>query len=157
MLLLAQVATTDQTLLDAQTIALLSGVVIPLLVGLVSKLNASSGLKAIINAFLSAVAGTLATVTQVTAPQVRDFVIAILSTWVVSVATYYGVYKPTGVAGTVAEKTAGFGLGSPPVLQTGDKGFEDIGPLVADAGETGDPNVSDDLRRILDPEHPQAP
>lgn len=115
----------DATILDAQTVSLLVGVVIPLLVGLLSKLNASSGLKAILNAFLSAIAGALTTVTIVTEATLRDFVIAILSTWVVSVATYYGIWKPTGVAGTVAVKTSGFGVGSPPVVETDDKGKEE--------------------------------
>lgn len=114
-----------QVILDAQTISLLVGLVIPLLVGLLSKINASSGLKAVMNAFFSALAGALATVTTVDSASLREFVIAILSTWVVSVATYYGIWKPTGVAGTVAVSTRGFGIGSPPTVQTDDVGAED--------------------------------
>lgn len=117
--------TDSQVFLDAQAVALLAGIIIPLVVGLLAKMNASSGLKAILNAFLSALAGALVTVTQVDSATLRDFITAILSTWVVSVATYYGVWKPTGVAGTVAVATSGFGVGSPPVVETSDKGKED--------------------------------
>jgi hypothetical protein len=124
-----------QALLDAQTVAFLSGIIIPLLVGLLSKVSASSGLKAILNAFLSALAGVLATVTQVDSANARDFVIAIISTWVVSVATYYGVWKPTGVAGTVVAKSAGFGLGPDPKAQTEDKGVEDLGDRLSGASK----------------------
>lgn len=117
-----------EVLLDAQTISLLCGVVIPLLVGVLSKVNASSGLKAVLNALLSALAGALATFTQTGLSNGVDWktlIISILSVWIVSVATYYGVYKPTGVAGSVIAATSRFGLSSPPRVQTDDKGVED--------------------------------
>jgi hypothetical protein len=123
----AEVAQTS-TIIDAQTISLLCGVVIPLLVGLLAKINASDGLKAVINALLSALAGTLATFTQTglgAGVDWKTLVISILSVWVVSVATYYGVYKPTGVAGSLAAATPKFGFGPRPVLETDDKGVED--------------------------------
>lgn len=127
-MLIAQVAEVVQehkTLLDAQTIAMVTGLAIPLLVGLLSKINASSGLKGVLNAVLSATAGVLATVTQVDSANLRDFVIAMGSTWIVSVASYYGLWKPTGVAGTVIQATARFGVGSPPTLETDEKGVEE--------------------------------
>lgn len=113
--------------LDSQTLAVLTGVLIPILVGIVTKLDASSGLKAVLNAFLSAVAGALSTVVANSGQLVwREFVTGVAITWVVSVATYYGLYKPSGVAGTVAATTAGFGIGSPPTLETDEKGMEDV-------------------------------
>jgi hypothetical protein len=120
--------TTTSVLIDAQTISLLCGVVIPLLVGVLSKINASDGLKATINALLSALAGALATFSQTglsDGVEWKTLVVSILSVWVVSVATYYGVYKPTGVAGTLAAATPKFGFGPKPVLETEDKGAED--------------------------------
>lgn len=123
----AEVVQEHQTFLDAQTIAMLSGLVIPLITGFLSKINASAGLKAVINAVLSATAGVLATVTIVDSANVRDFVIVMGSTWIVSIASYYGVWKPTGVAGSVIAATSSFGLSSPPKVQTDDKGVEDAG------------------------------
>lgn len=114
--------------LDTQTLSVLTGVLIPILVGIVTKMQASSGIKATINALLSAVAGALSTVIANSGNLVwREFVTGVSITWVVSVATYYGLYKPTGVAGTVAATTAGFGLGTPPapIMETEDKGMED--------------------------------
>lgn len=128
-LLAATAGTPSKQILDAQTISLLVGIVIPLLVGLLSKIHASSGLKAVINAALSAVAGAFSAFasTGFSATDWKTLVTSIVTTWVVSVATYYGVYKPTGVAGSVIAKTPNFGLGSPPVVETGEKGAEDVG------------------------------
>lgn len=119
-----------QVLLDAQMVSMIVGLVIPLAVGLLSKIDASSGLKAVLNALLSAVAGALAAFSQdgFFASDLQTVLSAILTTWVVSVATYYGVWKPTGVAGTVIDKTRNFGLSSPPMVETDDKGVEDQGP-----------------------------
>lgn len=123
----ATAGTPTKQILDAQTISLLVGIVIPLVVGLLSKIHASSGLKAVINAALSAIAGALAAYasTGFSATDWKTLVTSIVTTWVVSVATYYGVYKPTGVAGSVIAKTRNFGLGSPPVVETDEKGAED--------------------------------
>lgn len=123
----------NDVLLDSQAIAMIAGLVIPLLVGLVTKINASGGLRAVLNAFFSAVAGAIAVIgTDLERAELRTFVVAIVSTWIVSVATYYGVWKPTGVAGSVIDATGRFGLSSPPVVQTDDKGVEDAGNPYSD-------------------------
>lgn len=97
--------------MDSQTqvIAMVSGVVIPILVGVVTKLSAGAQLKAIVNAFLSAVAGAISTVLGDWSWSA--FGIAALSTWAVSVSSYYGLWKPTGASGTVQAATAGVGIG----------------------------------------------
>lgn len=113
-----------EVILDAQTISFLCGVLIPLLVGVLTKVNASSGLKAVVNALLSALAGALAAFTQTGLTGDVDWktlILSMLSTWIVSVATYYGIWKPTGVAGTVNVKTGRFGVGSPPDMETDEK------------------------------------
>lgn len=97
---------------DTTLIALVSGVLVPLLVGLLTKLDAPSGVKAVANAALSALAGALATI----APDGSDFawrpfVVSWATTWVVSVATYYGAWKPTGVAPAVQRSTSSVGVG----------------------------------------------
>lgn len=93
---------------DTQTLTLLAGVVIPLLVGLLAKARAHPGLKALLNAALTAAAGALTLPGPFTA---RGFAAAWATTWVVSVATYYGILRPTGVAGAVQRSTANVGVG----------------------------------------------
>lgn len=95
---------------DMTLFALLTGVIIPLLVGLLSKLNASSGLKAIFNFGLSAASSLLITVNETTF-ELKPFLINWAFTWAISVATFYGLWKPTGVSNQVQEKTANFGVG----------------------------------------------
>lgn len=96
---------------DMGVIALLTGVIIPLLVGLLTKLNASSTIKSILNFGLSALAGGLATVTSDAGFEWKPFLVNFAFTWVISIATYYGLWRPTGVAPAVQEATPEFGLG----------------------------------------------
>lgn len=95
---------------DLTLLALLSGVIIPLLVGFLTKLNASSGVKAILNFGLSAATAALALVNEADF-EWRPFLVNWALTWVVSIATYYGLWKPTGTSGAVQESTADFGIG----------------------------------------------
>lgn len=97
---------------DVHILSLILGTVIPLLVGILTKINASSGVKAVANAFLSALAGVLTTLINAGGVfEWRSVVLTTLLTWVVSVATYYGLYKPTKTAQVVQLKTANFGVG----------------------------------------------
>lgn len=99
--------------LDVQAISMLTGVLIPLAVGVLTRIEASRGLKAVLNAGLSAVSGALVTVSLNSGNLVwKEFVIAVASTWIVSVATHYGLYSPTGTTEAVQNKTSGFGLGA---------------------------------------------
>lgn len=120
--LVVTVGTPTKQIVDAQTISLVVGIVIPLFVGLLSKAHASSGLKAIVNAGLSAIAGALSAFasTGFSSTDAKTLITAIVTTWVVSIATYYGVYKPTGVSSSVLAKTGNFGLGSSPALDISD-------------------------------------
>lgn len=98
---------------DVQTINLIAGTLIPLAVGVITKAKASSGTKALTNALLSAVAGAIAPVAAAQGRlDVKVFVASILTTFVASAATYYGVWKPTGVAGVVQQATADVGVGT---------------------------------------------
>lgn len=90
--------------------ALLTGVIVPLLVGLFSKLNASSGVKSVLNLGLTALGTALVTFNQVNWNW-KTFAINFGLGWAVSIGTYYGFYKPTGVAGTIAKTTPNFGVG----------------------------------------------
>lgn len=95
---------------DTQLLALLAGVLVPLLVGVLTKISAPSGLKAILNAALSALGAALA---QIVPGHFvfKAFLIVWATTWVVSVATHYGLYKPTGVSQAVQSSTATVGIG----------------------------------------------
>lgn len=95
---------------DLTLYTLLAGVIVPLLVGLVTKLNASSVVKAILNLGLTA-AATLLAVANETDFEWKVFVTNWAVTWVVSVATYYGFYKPSGVSAAINENTSEFGVG----------------------------------------------
>lgn len=97
---------------DVQALAFLTGAVIPILVGLLTKLNASARVKSFANAGLSAVSGALMTVIANSGRLVwSEFVTSVGTTWVISIATYYGLYKPSGVSAAVQEKTADVGIG----------------------------------------------
>lgn len=95
---------------ETQVIAMISGVLIPLLVALLTKLKAPSSTKAIVNALLSAIAGALATVIPGEFSW-SVFAIAALSAWAVSVSSHYGLWKPTGTSTAVQGATADVGVG----------------------------------------------
>lgn len=80
-------------------------VVLPLLVGLVTKKTTDGGQKAILLAALTLVASMLGEAIDVwTGGGVYDIgqsLMLWLPTFVVSVATHYGLWKPTGVSGTL--------------------------------------------------------
>jgi hypothetical protein len=95
---------------DMTIIALATGVIIPLLVGLLTKLNASSAVKAVLNFGLSALAGGLATVSE-TDFQWKPFLVNFALTWVVSIATYYGLWSPSGVSAKVNDIAPEVGIG----------------------------------------------
>lgn len=96
----------------AQTIALLLGVLVSPVTGLLTKAHASPALKAFVNFALSSLAGVVVTVTFVNGTRWQDYVRDIGYAWVVSIATHYGFWKPTGVTAAVQSSTANVGLGS---------------------------------------------
>jgi hypothetical protein len=103
-------ATTIQ--LNPEWLSLAVGSVIPLLVGLVSKATLAKPIKAILNGLLSAIAGAAATaLASGGSVQWQSYVITIITTWIASIATYYGFWKPSGVTPTISEATSHFGIG----------------------------------------------
>jgi hypothetical protein len=95
---------------DATLLATLAGVIVPLLVGIVTKLEAPAGLKAMVNAALTALGGLVATIVPGDFHW-HPFLASWATAWVVSVATYYGLWRPTGVAPAVQQSTATVGVG----------------------------------------------
>lgn len=64
-----------------------------------------------LNAVLSAVTGAISAGQIDGGWSFKAFIISWGSTFAVSIASYYGFYKPTGVADAVQTKTAGVGVG----------------------------------------------
>lgn len=96
---------------DVQMLSVLSGLVLPLLVGVITKEVANNGLKAAALAFLSAVSGLVVSAQQGNGLVSKEAVLAAAMAWVVGTATHFGLYKPTGVTAAVVEKTSNFGVG----------------------------------------------
>lgn len=98
---------------DVATLSLIVGVVLPILVGVVTKELASGGLKATLLALFSGVAGLVNGAINADGVFTRESLYAAATTWVIAVATYYGYWKPTGAAQKVAQATdkAGIGVG----------------------------------------------
>lgn len=113
--------------LDVRQIAIIASLAVPLLVNLASKQTASDGLKAVLNVVGSALVSALALWINPTDQPVTIwlFVNTFLAALVASFVAYKAVWKPTGISGTVAEKTANVGFGSPPSMETDDKGAEE--------------------------------
>lgn len=99
--------------LDATVLMLVGGVVIPILVGVVTKLRAPSWLKAVLHALLSAVAGLVITATALDGVAVisREALVTAFITWITGVAAYFGFLTPTGISPAVNLHTANFGIG----------------------------------------------
>ena len=99
--------------LDATVAMFISGVIIPILVGLVTKLHASSALKAILHAFLSAVAGLIITATALDGVAVfsRESLVLAFMTWITGVAAYFGFLVPTQVSTKINLATKDVGIG----------------------------------------------
>lgn len=102
----------EEVVVDVVYLNVIIGVVIPLAVGLVAKLQASSSVKAALNLGLSALAGVLTEVIQTEgAFDLRAAIVAFGLTWATSIASYYGFWKPTSAAQVVQIRTARFGVG----------------------------------------------
>lgn len=107
------------TSLNAASVAALIGLLIPVGVSLLSKLNAPDWVKIVLNLALTAIGGALATlVTSDGNYNVNGFIAAWLTAFVTSIASYYGVYKH-GAAQAIQNATPNFGFGQGPV-DTGD-------------------------------------
>lgn len=140
--ILPNASTADQidwlNLSDPTTVVRILGLLIPILTAVVTKRVASQGLKSVVTLVLSAVtAGVAVLVADDGGWAWQAFVNAFINTFLPAIAMYYGFWKPTGVAGSVAAKTEHFGVGPSPVLETADKGQESP-PAAAGAPHAGE-------------------
>ena len=99
--------------IDAAIATVVVGSLLPILVGIVTKLNAPSWLKAVLHALLAAVSGLLITSQTIDGQAVisKEGVVVAFSTWVVGMAVYFGFLVPTRISPTVNDITKDFGLG----------------------------------------------
>ena len=109
---------------DATNVVRIIGLLIPVLTALITKRLASQGLKAVTTTVLSAVTAAAAVLVAADGHSFawQAFVNAFINAFVPAIVTYYGLWKPTGVTGSVAAATHRFGIGPRPVLETADKG-----------------------------------
>lgn len=98
--------------LDLTTWAFLGGTIVPILVGLLTKLHASPAVRGLLNLVLSAVTGLIAVAVTQDGVLDKASIVAGFMALVASVGTYYGVLKPIGVTGAIQRATADFGLGT---------------------------------------------
>lgn len=101
----------DGIVLSISTWALLSSTILPILVGVVTKELAHSGVRATLLALLSAVNGAVSSAIQNEGILTSATVSAAFISFVVAVATYYGFLKPTDVSPKLNHKTKEFGIG----------------------------------------------
>jgi dolichyl-phosphate-mannose--protein O-mannosyl transferase len=100
--------------LQPYVVALLAGTITPLVTGLITKLSAAPGVKAIVSLVLVAVVTVINTVvTNDGHFLVRDLVILFFTTLVAHMASYFQIWEPIGKPGTTwtQEVTPTVGIG----------------------------------------------
>ena len=107
-MILAQLAASTVSL-DPMVVAVLAGTVTPLLTGLITKFQAGSGIKVLVSLVLIAIATVVSYIQTNTTFEVKTVILLFATTLVMHVATYYGVWKPTGVSTKLAPD---FGIGA---------------------------------------------
>lgn len=102
-----------QVSLEPQTVSLLAGVLLPIAVAFVTREFASPRLKALALTILSTISGVLAQVVSSdgTAIISEDTLWNVAISWVIAVATYFGLWRPSGTTQSVQRKTRYFGFG----------------------------------------------
>jgi hypothetical protein len=104
---------TGEIQLEAWVVMLLSGTLTPLLTGLITKLQAHPGTKALIALLLTAISAVVNAIVLANGEFLaRNMIILFVTTFVMHVATYFGVWKPVGNGvAPGARSTAEIGVG----------------------------------------------
>lgn len=111
---------------DPSTAARWLGVLVPLIVGAITKKYTNPGLKAVTNVFVAAIVGSLSYLATAKGYDFSGFVSHSAEAFISGIVAYYGLLKPTGIAGKIADAKPDFGIGSPD-LTAKEKGAEDAG------------------------------
>lgn len=98
--------------INAELVLIITATLIPLVVGIITKLTAPGALKSILLIVIGAVATAIAVSTGADGVAVISKVTLIESfrTVVTSIAMYYGVFKPTGISPAINKATENIGL-----------------------------------------------
>jgi hypothetical protein len=122
--------------LDTVLIASLVSIFLPIVVNFVTKQSASDGVKSVVNILGVALVSVCSLwINPSDVPVTWQLCVnTALASFVASLAAYKGVWKPTGVSGSVAAASSNFGIGSPPKLQTEQKGAENLGQVDNEPG-----------------------
>lgn len=98
--------------LSAAAVTIITGQLLPILVGIVTKASLSSAWKAVLHGLLSAVSGAVVVATQLDGTAVFSKVTLVdaLVVWISGMATYAGFLSKT-VSPKVNAATANFGIG----------------------------------------------
>lgn len=93
--------------MDVSVLTLIIGTVLPLLVGLVTTRTTSSAVKAWLLATLTLVTVVLQALLLATQSgvqfELQPILITAVTQFIISVGTYYGLLKPTGIAGAAQD------------------------------------------------------
>lgn len=113
-LIVTQEGVVTGAYLDTTLLAMLASLIVPLVVSVITKKTASDAVRALTNIVATAVMAALALWANPSGvPVTWQLVVnTMLLSLVTSFASYKGIWKPTGVTGTLSEKTASFGIGS---------------------------------------------
>jgi len=126
-------------------VALVAGLVIPLVTAVCTKLRASDATKATVTFLLSALAGAYQYV--LSHPHAglpaKTVIASIVGTWVVAITSHYGLWKPTQVTDVLQQLTAGFGLGKVEIDPIVVPAAVAPAPAPADVPPADDTNVVD--------------
>ena len=100
--------------LSPANVAMLLGLLIPILVSLLAKENVSNGVKIVLNLVLTAAASVVGTLVAPDGSHFTwtTFVISWIAAFLTSTLAYLGVYKPAGISGGITSATPNFGVGS---------------------------------------------
>lgn len=105
-------AVTHTYALDVNFLTFIIAVGIPILTALITKSSASSGLKSIVTVTLAVIAtGVQRALAANGVINARTWLTTLLVTWIIAIAIYYGLLKPTGTTQAVADSAPTFGLG----------------------------------------------
>lgn len=105
-------AATHVVQLPPAALSYAAGFVVPVFVAILAKSTAPKALKAVLNAVLAAVAGLIVASLKINgAVDVYAALASVAEAALASWASYYGFWKPSGIAPSVHEATGKFGIG----------------------------------------------
>lgn len=98
-------------MIDLSWLQLLVAVALPIAVAIVTQQVRSGGVKAVALAALTAISAILTAVINNFGILTQETLQAGITYFLIAVASYYGFWKPTGIAPQVAEKTDAVHIG----------------------------------------------